>query len=414
MRRRTSLGPNYRRLVAASAGSNLADGVFQIALPLLAVSITRSPGLVAGVAVAQRLPWLFMALPAGALADRLDRRRTMVHVNVVRVIVMGGLAVAAATDTASVPVLYVAALVLGIGETLFDTAAQSILPSLVDRSRLSEANGRLFAVELVLNQFAGPPLGGVLAALGLWAAFGSSAVAYAGAAAALAVLAGSFRPERAGPPASMRADIAEGLRYVWNHPVLRTLGLMLGVTNMASMAHFAVFVLFAVDPGPMGLSEAGFGILFATSALGGVLGSQIASWTERVLGRWWSLFVSIVVIGGALAVPAVTPGVVANGAAFVLVGTAGVVWNVITVSLRQRITPDPLLGRMNAAYRLLGWGMMPVGAALGGLLAEHFGLRTTFFVTAALHVPILVGFLWLRAEALDAADADQGPVPAET
>jgi MFS family permease len=413
MARRTSLGPSYRRLLAASAASNLADGVFQIALPLLAVSITRSPGLVAGVAVAQRLPWLVMALPAGALADRLDRRRTMVNVNVVRVAVMAAVAVAAGTDTASVPVLYAAALVLGVGETLFDTAAQSILPSLVDRGRLSEANGRLYAVELILNQFAGPPLGGLLAALGLWVAFGTSAVAYAAAAAGLAVISGTFRTDRGGTaPSSIRSDIAEGLRFVWRHSVLRTLGLMLGAANLASAAHFAVFVLFAVDPGPMGLSEAGFGILFATSALGGVIGSQIAPWAERVLGRWGSLVLSTVAFGVGLAVPAVTPNVVANAAAFVGVGTAMVVWNVITVSLRQRITPDRLLGRMNAAYRLLGWGTIPIGAALGGLVAERFGLRTTFAVAALLHLPILVGFAWLRSEALVAADAEPEAQPA--
>jgi predicted MFS family arabinose efflux permease len=238
-------------------------------------------------------------------------------------------------------------------------------------------------------------------------------VAYAAAAVSLAMIAGTFRPDRSSTaPASIRADIAEGLGFVWRHPVLRTLGLMLGLTNLASMAHLAVFVLFAVDPGPMGLSEAGFGVLFATTAIGGVLGSQIAPWCERVLGRWWSLFGSIVLIGAGLAVPAATPGVIANGSAFVVVGGAGVVWNVITVSLRQRITPDRLLGRMNAAYRLLGWGTIPIGAALGGLVAERFGLRTTFAVAALLHLPILVGFAWLRSEALVAADAGPEAQPA--
>jgi len=159
-----ALGGQFRRLWVASALSNLADGVFQVALPLLAVTLTKSPALVAGVALAQRLPWLVMALPAGALADRLDRRRTMVRVDALRVIVMGALAAAVGLDAASMPVLYAAAVVLGVGETLFDTAAQSILPSLVDRSQLSAANGRLQAVELTANQFVGPPLGGVLAA----------------------------------------------------------------------------------------------------------------------------------------------------------------------------------------------------------------------------------------------------------
>lgn len=409
MRRRPSLGPAYSRLWSASAASNLADGVFQVALPLLAVTLTRSPTLVAGVAIAQRLPWLFMALPAGALADRLDRRQTMVRVDVVRVAVMAGVALAVATDVASMPLLYVAAIVLGIGETLFDTAAQSIMPSLVDRSRLSEANGRLYAVELVMNGFVGPPLGGLLVAAAMAAAFGVSAGAYLLAALFLARIAGSYRPVRTGPPTRMRAEIAEGLRFVWRNPVLRTLGLMLGVTNMAATAHQTMFVLFAVDPGPMGLSPAGYGLMTASAAIGGVIGSAVAAPVERVLGIRRSLFVAVLLFGGAIAVPALTADITANVAAFVLSAVGAIVWNVITVSLRQRITPDRLLGRMNSAYRLLAWGMMPFGAALGGLLAEAFGLRTTFAVAALVHVPLLLGFLVLTDERLAAAEGEPAP-----
>jgi MFS family permease len=406
VRRRAPLGPAYARLWSASAASNLADGVFQVALPLLAVTLTRSPTLVAGVVLAQRLPWLLVALPAGALADRIDRRQTMIRVDGVRVAVMGGLAVAVAAGVASLPLLYVAALVLGVGETLFDTAAQSIMPSLVDRDRLSEANGRLYAVELVTNGFVGPPLGGLLVAAAMAGAFGFSAAAYLLAALVLAGIAGSYRPSRTGPPTRIRAEIAEGLRFVWRNPVLRTLGIMLGMTNMAATAHQTIFVLYAVDPGPMGLSEAGYGLLFASAAVGGVIGSQMAAPVERALGIRPSLVLALLLFGGTLIVPALTAAVAPNVAAFVLAGIGGIVWNVITVSLRQRITPDRLLGRMNAAYRLLGWGMMPLGAGLGGLLAEAFGLRTTFAVAALFHVPLLAGFLVLTPARLAAAQAE--------
>ena len=389
------MSPGFRRLWVASALSNLADGVFQVALPLLAVTLTKSPALVAGVALAQRLPWLVMALPAGALADRLDRRRTMVRVDVLRVVVMGALATAVGLDAASMPVLYVAAVVLGVGETLFDTAAQSILPSLVDRSQLSAANGRLQAVELTANQFVGPPLGGVLAGAALASAFAVSSGAYLLAALVLVAIAGSFRPAREPGDAarSMRADIAEGVRFVWHNTVLRTLALMLGVTNMAFTAFFAVFVLYAVRPGPMGLSKAGYGVFLTASAVGGVVGSWLGPRLERALGRARCLLVAIVLFGASLAVPAITTSVAANAAAFAVAGVWSVVWNVISVSLRQRITPDHLLGRMNSTYRLLGWGTMPIGAALGGAIAQWVGLRATFAAAALVHVPLLLGFL---------------------
>jgi MFS family permease len=403
------LGTSYRRLVLASALSNLADGVFQVALPLLAVTLTTSPGLVAGVALAQRLPWLVMALPAGALADRLDRRLTMINVDLLRVVVLLVLTTAVATEVATMPMIYGLALVLGVGETLFDTAAQSILPSVVDRSRLSEANGRLFAVELVANQFVGPPLGGLLAAVTLAAAFGATSAAYLLAALCLVTLSGVFRPDRAGPRPRMRADIVEGLRFVWSNPILRTLGLMLGLTNLAFSAHMAVFVLFAVAPGPMGLTKEGFGLLVASGAFGGLAGSWVAPHAERLLGRARCLAIVTLTFGAALAVPALTPSIPANAAARKVGGTGSVVWNVITVSLRQRITPDRLLGRMNAAYRLLGWGTMPVGAALGGAVAEVSGLRATFVVAAALHLPLLAGFLVVTDRAIATAEAVQGP-----
>ena len=398
------LGASFSRLLTASALSNVADGVFQVALPLLAVTLTRRPGLVAGVALAQRLPWLFRALPAGALADRLDRRRTMVRVDVLRVVVMGGIALAVALDVASMPLLYGAALVLGVGETLFDTAAQSIVPSLIPREHLSRANGNLQAVELTMNQFVGPPLGGLLAAGAMTAAFGFSAGAYLLAALALVTITGSYRPERADPPTRMRAEIAEGLRFVWGNPVLRTLGLVLGVMNMASMAHFSVFVLYAVEPGPMGLSTSGYGLLLGITTVGGLVGSWLAPRVEQRFRRSRLLLATLVVMGIMLVVPALTTSIVLNGIAFVCAAAAAVTWNVITVSLRQRMTPDRLMGRMNSAYRLLGWGMMPVGSALGGAIAEVWGLRPVFIVASLLHVPLLLGFLVITDERIEAAD----------
>jgi MFS family permease len=379
------LGRSFAKALAASGFANLADGVFQVALPLLAVQLTRSPVLIAGVAVAARLPWL-LAPVAGALTDRLDRRQTMVRVNLVRTVLLGGLALAVAADLATLVMLYAVALLLGVAETLFDTSAQSLLPAIVDRDDLTRANSRLFAVELVANTFVGPPLGGLLAAAGLALALGLPAAAYLAGAGCLALIAGGFRAVGARPAGStrLRDDVAEGLAYVWRHPVLRSLAVMLGIQNMAFAAAFAVFVLYAVDPGPMGLSEAGYGVLSATVGIG------------SLVGTW-------------LAVPAVTASPVLIGISFVTTGLAIVLWNVVTVSLRQRITPDRLLGRMNASYRLVGWGTMPIGALLGGFLAEALGLRPTFVVAAAAALASLAGFRTVTEAAIARAEAAAAP-----
>jgi MFS family permease len=403
---RMSLGRNFAKAMVASGFANLADGVLWVALPLLAVQLTRSPILIAGITVAARLPWL-LAPVAGAFADRLDRRQSMVRVNLVRFVLLGGLAVAVAVDVATLPMLYAVAVLLGMGETLFDTSAQSLLPAVVGRDDLTRANSRLFAVELVANEFIGPPLGGLLAAASLALALGVPAAAYLVGAGGLALLVGSFRAVGAAPAGStrLRDDIAEGTRFVWHHPVLRPLAIMLGLQNMAFSAAFSVFVLFAVAPGPMGLSKAGYGILTATIGLGSLFGSWLAAPVERRLGRVRTLVLSVVVNAAGLVVPVVTALAVPVGASWLVTGAAIVLWNVITVSLRQRITPDRLLGRMNATYRLVGWGTMPLGAAAGGALAEVLGLRGAFLAAAVVTLATLAGFRFVTEDAIARAEA---------
>jgi MFS family permease len=309
-------------------------------------------------------------------------------------------------DALSLPVLYVAAFVLGVGETLFDTAAQSILPSVVDKEQLATANGRLYAVELVMNQFVGPPLGGVLIGLSVPLVLGSSIIGYALAALGLTLLVGSFRPQRNGPPTRLTSDIAEGLRYLWRNRVLRTMAFMVGGMNLASTATFAVLVLYAVSPGPMRLSEPAFGVLLTTFAIGSLLGSFLAAPLQRRFGRVRMLFLSVVIIGAGLAVPAFTTSAIVIGASFAISGVFIVVWNVITVTLRQRIVPDGLLGRVNAGYRLFAWGTQPVGALLGGVVGEVLGLPAVFLLGGALGLTMLLARLVIDEPALAAAEAE--------
>jgi MFS family permease len=403
-----SLGAGYWRLWASSGLSNLADGVLKVALPLVAVDLTRSPTLIAGLSLALTLPWLLFALPAGALADRLDRRRAMLAANTLRVALLAGLALLTALDADSIWALYAVAFGIGMAETLYDTSAQSIVPQLVRRDQLSRANGRLFAAELTANQFVGPPLAGILAAAGAVLAFATPAGLWLLASGALMVVRGRYRVERAGEaPTTMRADIAEGLRFLFGNRLLRTLAAMVGISNFASNAAFAVLVLYAVGPdSAMELSETSYGVLLTATAVGGLAGSFLAERIERALGRARSLALTVVCCALLVGSPALTANPFVIGVCFFMGGVSTVVWNVITVSLRQRITPDRLLGRLNSAYRLLAWGTMPLGAAAGGLIAQLLGLRAVFAIAGLLSLAMLLAMRRITDAAITAAEGE--------
>ncbi len=404
------LGLPFWQLWSASTLSNLADGLVKIALPLVAVTLTDSAGLVAGVTVAVTLPWLLFALPAGALADRVDRRIAMVAANVVRAAAVVALAVALVlgleSSTGAIWALYAVALLLGTAETVYDTAAQSILPQVVPRDRLPRVNGRLIAAELTANEFVGPPLGGLLVAAGVAAAFATPAGLWAAAVGALLLLRGGFSVPRE-TPTTLRADVAEGLRYLWRHRLLRTLAAMTGLFNFATNATFAVLVLYAVGPdSAMGLTEAAYGLLFATIAAGSLIGALLADPIIRRLGRSRSMLLGI--LGGVATVgtPAFTTIPLVIAAAFLVGGITNALWNVVAVSLRQRIAPDRILGRINSSYRLVAWGTRPLGAAAGGLLAELLGLRAVFAFAAALILATLIGMTQVTDTTIGTAEQE--------
>jgi MFS family permease len=399
------LGAGFWRVWSAAAVSNLADGVFQIALPLLAVSLTDSPALVAGVTLASRLPWLGFALVAGALADRLDRRRTMLLVQLGRTAIAGGLAAAVVGGFASIWLLYVVALVLGILETLFDTAAQSIVPAVAPRDRLESANSRLLTAEFTMNLFVGPPLGGFLVAIGFGAAFGSAAAGFLGAALLLAGLVGSFRPERSAPPGRIDREIREGIAYLAGHDLLRTLAVVLAVLNLANGAGNALLVLYAVEPGRMGLSEVGFGVLLTTNAVGTIAGTILAPTIERRIGRANILLAGIVMLALIDVVLVVAPDPILVGAAYATGGLFFGAFNVTYQSLRQRLVPDRILGRVVATFRMLGWGALPLGAAIGGLIGETLGLEAVFAFAAVLTLLMLPARLVITDRRIAAAEA---------
>ena len=409
------LGLPYWQLWSASSLSNLADGLVKIALPLVAVTLTDSPGLIAGITLAVTLPWLLFALPAGALADRVDRRIAMVIANVVRAAGVAVLAVALVLGLESSPAaiwaLYAVALLLGTAETIYDTCAQSILPQVVARDQLPRANGRLIAAELTANEFVGPPLGGLLVAAGVAAAFATPAALWAAAVGTLLLLRGSFAVPRTEERTTIRSDVAEGLRYLWRHRLLRTLAGMTGLFNFASNATFAVFVLYAIGPdSAMGLTEVTFGLLFATIAAGNLIGALLADPIIRRLGRSRSLFLGILGGVGTVGIAAVTTIPLVIATAFLIGGLTNALWNVVAVSLRQRITPDRILGRINSSYRLVAWGTRPLGAAAGGLLGELLGLRAVFAVAAALILVTLLAMTQVTDTAISTAEHESANI----
>jgi predicted MFS family arabinose efflux permease len=334
---------------------------------------------------------LLFALPAGAIVDRLDRRKVMYRVNVVRAALVGLIALSVVTETASIGFLYVVAFCLGTAETLFDNAAQSILPSIVRPEQLELANGRAYAGEVVANTFIGPPIGGLLFAVAASVPFWLDSASFLMAALLVASIAGSFRPvgaKAADEKRSLRSDIAEGVRWLRNHRLLRTLALVLGALNFASWLGMATAVLFAQEI--LGLDDAGFGLLLAGMAVGGVLGGLFGARIAAALGPGRSLVVAIAVCGISEAMVGLMSNAIAVAVLFWFGGLFGVVWNIITVSLRQQIIPDHLLGRVNSVYRFLGWGSMPLGALVGGLLANAYGLRAPWLVGGAVVAVALV------------------------
>ena len=440
------LGPNYWKLWVGSVVSNFGDGISFVAYPWLASVVTRDPVLVALVGVATRLPWLVFTLPAGVITDRVDRRRLVAAMDLVRFVVTLGVAAAVLiesdalvpidSDTATDParlvssplllaVLYLSGILLGCAEVLRDNGAQTLMPSVVEQSQLERANGRLWGAEMVMNQFLGPVAAGALLAVSFTLPFVVDSATFAVAAALTVSMTGRFTADRSGDgpadterqrPGRWRREIAEGFGWLWHHPFLRHLAVSLGVLNMLGSMTVATQVLFAQEV--LALGATGFAVLLWAGALGGIIGSVGAEAVSTRIGQGRSLFATIAAgvvtsaVIGLTSIPAVV------FAMFVVFSFTAVLWNVITVSLRQTIIPDRLLGRVNSVYRLFGWGMMPIGAVAGGAvvtIAEAatgdrlLALRLPFLVAAAAHLLLLAYALpRLGQRHIDAALAGTG------
>ncbi|GAA1442840.1 MFS transporter [Nocardiopsis tropica] len=386
---REPLGPGYRRLLSAGALGNLGDGIALVALPWYASTLTDDPLAVSAVGVALRLPWLLFALLAGVAGDRVDRRRLMVLSGTGKALVLAALTALVAADAAGIPAVMAAALLVGVCEVFFDNTAQSLLPALVPRERLERANGTLWSVEEVAGRFVGAPVAGLLIALSMPLAFGAQSALTGCAVLFLVALRGDFHPGRPAdgvPRASVRDMLAEGVRWLWGHRLLRALAVVLALSNLAASMNGVILVLFAQDV--LGLGSRGYGLLLTAVAVGMVAGAQVVPWLIPRFPPGATLTAVLAVQATAYTAVAVVPGVAVFAVLWVLVGFSTVWWNVLTVSLRQRIIPDRLLSRVLSAYRTIGWGTAPVGMALAGVIAS--GLEPVLGRQTALSAPFLV------------------------
>ncbi|MEU8892565.1 MFS transporter [Streptomyces sp. NPDC048442] len=404
---------DFAGLWASYGLSNLGDGLVVIMLPLTALTLTSSPGLVAGVRWAQTMPYVLCTLAIGVLIDRVERSRLIRWAHLARVVALVLLALALAGEVAPLVTLYTVAFLLGTAELVADLGTTAVLPMMVARDRLDGANSRLESTRSSLNEFVGPPLGGLLVAVGAVFATLSAAGLYLVAAGAMLLLRRRYdpRPGAATAPAAkprIRDELTEGLRYLRGHRLLRNLALMVCVMAAAWSGWSAVLVLYAVSPGPMGLSGTAYGLLLTALALGGVLGSLMAGPIRRALGTRNLLAVDVVTGVVMLATPVFTTQPWLVGAATFLGGVGSGLWNVTVVTLRQQLVPDELLGRVSSASRLIGWGGMPLGAAVAGVLAQTVGPRPVFALGALACAALLIPFLRvIREDAIRAAVASR-------
>ncbi len=382
----TNLGSRFVKLWAAGSLANVADGIMAAAFPLLVATLTRDPLLVAAATLAYRLPWFVFELFAGELVDRLDRRRLMLWGDVARAVVVGLLGVLILGDQISLPLVYAIAFLLGIAETLVDTSWEALVPALVTPENLETANGRSQASEWTANELLGPPLGGFLFLLAAGMPFVVNAIVFLAAAALLSWIPGSYRPERevAHGKGAMRREIGEGLRWLWNHKVLRILSATAGAANLVSTGILSVFVLFAQDV--LLLGDFGFGVILAGTGIGGIIGALSAHRIEARLGPGTVLVTSVFGMAAVALTLSLTSNPIVAGLAFVADGFSIAIWNVVVVSLRQSLTPDELRGRVAADARVVAFGAIPIGAGVGGILAAVAGIRAPFVLAAVVYV----------------------------
>lgn len=397
----TKLPNSFRLQFVASTISNVGDGMVAAAAPLLTLTLTSDPRLISGVTFASFLPWLLLSLPAGVYIDRFNRKTLMVTVNFIRAILFTIIAICAATDTLTIWWFMLVLVGVGICEVIFDMSAQAFLPQIVPGQLLEKANGMLSAAESVANNFVGLPIGAwaFVAAVGL--PFGIDAATFAIAALLVARIRIPVMPVEKPDSPSKQAfilDLRQGISWLIANPLIRTLAILLGVVNMTSMFGGSILVKYSADI--LNVTGRGYGLLLSVFALGSTIGGFIGHRIARALGIGRTIVLTFAIFGLSGLAFVFFPHVWSVALSMIMSSIAGTTWNIVTVSLRQRLIPTELFGRVNSVYRFVGTGSIALGAIIGGQIAYRYGLKAPFLVASVL---CLAALAWGAPRILRAA-----------
>jgi MFS family permease len=404
----TRLGRSFRWLLGATVISNVGDGVALAAGPLLVASQTRDPLLVSMALLSQYLPSLLFGVIGGAAADRFDRQRMVIAVDVGRAFVLAVLAITIVAGAINIAVVLIALFVLGTAETFADSASSTLVPGLVDREDLGVANARMQGAFLLTNQLIAPPIGAFMFAAGMALPFATNAACFALGALLISRVVTSPRgePEQR---SSFSTEMVEGVRWLMGHPPMRTLALTILAFNVTFGASWGVLVLYASER--LGMDEVGFGLLTTAAAIGGIVGMLIYDRLERRFSLGDIMRVGLMIETGTHLSLALTTSPQIALLTFVVFGAHEFIWGTTSTVVRQRAVPDALLGRVGGVYRVAIVGGLVVGTPLGGLLARAFGITAPFwfgFIGSAL----LVAILWRQFDHIvHAGDATPEPSP---
>jgi MFS family permease len=417
-----TLGDRFAKLWTASTASALGSGLTVVAAPLYVSARTSSPLVVSATTGVAMLPWLLFSLPAGVLVDRVDRRRLMIAIDWARVVVMGVLAVAVLTGWSSIVLLDLVLFLVNTGETAFESAAQSMLPAVVPRERLERANGWLFGGVMLMGHMIAGPLGGFLFIVSASVPFFANAGTYVASAILIALVSGTYRAaaREADPPRpaggergpGVWTEVAAGFRWLLGQRMLRTMAFLIGLLNVTLTAASAVLVLLAKER--LHVGSAGYGALFTCMAVGTIVGSAVG---DRVIGRFtasWTIRVGLLVEAATHLTLAVATNVYLVGAVLVAFGVHAALWTIVGNSLRQRLTPPAMIGRVSSTTLFVSAGGNCVGALLGGLIAGAFGITAPYWVGFVVAVAV-VAATWrvFSKDAVAAAYAEPAVAAAE-
>jgi MFS family permease len=388
----TVLGHDFRWLWGQSTITNLGDGVLLSAGPLLVTTITREPLAVAMAVFLQQLPWVVFGIPAGAIIDRVDRRRLTILVNVLRGIVLLALMATVASGTVNLAIVLGAVFLIGTAETFSDNASGALLATHVPKVHLGLANSRLSGASILANQLGGPPVGALLFSIGMALPFGVDATcALLGAALVSRISTVALPDPSTIAERHIRHEIADGVRWLWHHPPIRALFLTILFFNITFGASMAVYVLFAQER--LGLDDLGFGILITAGAVGGLIGSAAYPSLERRFALATLMRVGLLLETVTHLVLALTTSAIVAGGMMTVFGIHAVVWGTTSTTVRQRAVPGALLGRVTSVYMLGNVGGSALGVVIGGLIAQRFGVTAPFWF-AFFGSAILLALIW--------------------